>query len=291
VPSGDRIAEILCIAGFGSIVAGAVTLNTGLYAINDGSPWVARTSGNGYIDVEPLYWDTPITTSTALDLIGEITDTDIGTFFQKPDGTFAYFNQLYYGSWTPQPWTGPPGTWTVNSYSPATDHIWSDDTTSTYNYYGPTTQLVRDDADVWMQVQVTPQAGTTEIYENTTGEERWGYSTLTKTDTLHPTLAQASSTAYFLGYLYQEPLPRFQAVELRAETANGANMTALLGVVLGDVVTATRTMPNASTSGTYPSEVGQVSQLFVVESIAREFQADPGYLHVVYTLDPYPVRS
>jgi hypothetical protein len=288
VLSGDRIAEILTVAGFGDIVNGAIVLNTNQYFINNGSAWVNGTSGNGFIDVEPYYWDTPVTTSTALDLIGEIQDTDIGNFFQKPDGTFAYFNQNFYGSWS---WSGTSGTWTPSYTTPSGDHIWTDDTTSTYHYYGPTTQLIRDDADTWTMVQVTPQAGTMETYENVSAEARYGYSTLTKSSTLHPTLNLALSTAYFLGYLFRSPLPRVGAVELRSETANGANMTALIGSKLGDPVNFVRTMPNASTSGTYPAQRGQVNANMVIESIQLDFVAKPGYLHATFTLSPYELRT
>jgi len=29
----------------------------------------------------------------------------------------------------------------------------------------------------------------------------------------------------------------------------------------------------------------------IVESIAHDFAAEPGYLHTTFILDPYPVRS
>jgi hypothetical protein len=288
VLSGDRIAEVLCIAGFGVITNGAIVLNSNLYFINNGSAWVNGTSGNGFIDVEPFYWDTPVTTSTALDLIGEITDTDIGSFFQKPDGTFAYFNQEFYGTWT---WSGTSGTWTPNTYTPTGDHIWSDDATSTYNYYGPGTQVVRDDADTWTMVEVTPQAGTMETYENVSAEERYGYAVLTKTSTLHPTLNAALSTANFLGYLFRSPLPRVQAVELQTQNQNGGSNTALFGTKLGDVVNFIRTMPNASTSGTYPAQRGGINTNMIVESIALDFDSERGSYNMTATLDPYPIRA
>src|ERR1019366_1937589 len=106
VRSGDRIAEILVLAGFGTITAGALTPNTATYYINDGSAWSGYSSGNGYAYVEPYYWDTPITNSTSLDLILQVCDTDIGIFFQKPDGTLNFYNQNYFGAWV---WTPPSG--------------------------------------------------------------------------------------------------------------------------------------------------------------------------------------
>ena len=137
VLSGDRIAQILCIAGFGTVSGGQVVLNSNTYYINDSSTaWVNGATGNGFIAVEPWYWDSPVTGSTALDLILQICDTDIGSFYQEPNGTFSYYNQLYYGTWS---WnsTTSTGTWSPTSYSPTGDHVWTDDTSSTYHYYGP----------------------------------------------------------------------------------------------------------------------------------------------------------
>ena len=291
VLSGDRIAQILCIAGFGTISGGQVVLNSNTYYINDSSTaWVNGATGNGFIAVEPWYWDSPVTGSTALDLILQICDTDIGSFYQEPNGTFSYYNQLYYGTWS---WnsTTSTGTWSPTSYSPTGDHVWTDDTSSTYHYYGPTLQVMRDDVDTWTTVKVSPQSGTEQIYENTANESRWGYSTLTKSSTLHTTLSLALSTATFLGRLFRTPLPRVGNVELRSETSNGANMTALLNTEFGDVVTFKRNSPNSSTSGLYPSQQGLISTNMVVESISHDFQAEPGLWHTSFILDPYPIRS
>jgi hypothetical protein len=293
VLSGDRIAEILCIAGFGTVTGGAVVLNSNTYFINNGSAWVNGVSTNGFTSVTPFYWDSPVTGSTALDLILQICDTDIGSFFQKPDGTFNFYNQNYYGTWS---WnsTSNTGSWAPNNVyvpAPTGDHIWTDDTSSSYHYYGPTLQVMRDDVDTWTTVKVAPQSGAEQVYENAGNEARWGYSTLTKSGTLHTALTLALSTANFLGNLFKTPLPRISNVELRSETSNGGNMTALLGTKFGDIVTIKRTSPNASTSGSYPDQQGAISTNMVVESIGHDFQAEPGFWHTSFILDPYPIRS
>ena len=287
--SGDRIAEILCIAGFGTISGGAVVLNSNTYFINDSATaWVNGVSTNGFTSVEPYYWDSPVTGSTALDLILQVCDTDIGSFYQEPNGTFSFYNQNYYGTWS---WSGTSGTWTPSYTTPSGDHVWTDNDTSSYAYYGPSLQITRDDVDTWTTVKVSPQSGTEQVYENYANEPRWGFSTLSKSSTLHTSLNLALSTANFLGYLFSSPLPRVGNVELRSETRNGANMTALINTEFGDVVTFSRTSPNASTSGTYPSQKGSVTTNMVVESIQHDFQADPGYWHTSFILDPYPIRS
>jgi len=99
VSSGDRIAELLCLGGFGTVSGGAVVLDANLYYINNGSAWSGYSSSNGLVNVQPWYWDAPVFSSTILDLIYEICETDVGGFYQKGDGTFAYHNQKFHGVW------------------------------------------------------------------------------------------------------------------------------------------------------------------------------------------------
>ena len=288
VYSGDRVAEILCIAGFGYVTGGDSTTQSEIslscdYYINDSATaWVPGLSTNGYTYAEPYYYDSPITGSTALDLINQVCDTDIGSFYQEPDGTFSFYNQLYYGNWA---WdsTTQQGTWTLNTFGGTTNanHTWTDDN-SGVPYFGFTLQVVRDDADVWTTVKITPQSGTDQIFENSLAEPRWGFTTLTKSGTLHTSLNNALSTATYLGYLYKAPEPRVGLVELRAETANGIYIPAMLGAEMGDPVNFKRNPSGASTAGSINSN-------FVIESIQHSFMADPGQWHTSFVLDPYPL--
>ena len=302
VRSGDRIAEILALSGFGTVTAGALTLNANTYYINDGSVWSGYSSGNGYAYVEPYYWDTPITNSTALDLILQVCDTDIGVFFQKPDGTLSFYNQNYFGTWT---WTPPAGktpgsgSWSPVSYSTDLGFVWADvcDDADIANgvvpYYGPTLQVLRDDADLWTSVRITPQAGVDQIWETTASEAQWGYTTLTKSGTVPTSLTgqgSALSAAAFLAYLFRSPLPRVGNVELRSESFSSFAVLAMVRGFIGTMVEFKRTSPNASTSGSYPDQMGQIDAFMVIESVSWDFQAEPGYLHVSYTLDPYAIR-
>jgi Concanavalin A-like lectin/glucanases superfamily len=292
VLSGDRIAEVLCLAGFGSIVNGQVSLTCNFAIGNsyglDANLYVPGATTNGAVAVEPYYWNTPIYNSTALDLILQVSDTDIGMFIQEPDGSFTFYDQNYYGTWT---WHNTYGTWAPSSAAWANAPALTDDG-SGYAYYGPSLKVIRDDADLWTTVKVAPQSGVTQIYENTANEPRWGYSTLTKSGTVHTSLSSALSTANFLGYLFATPLPRVQAVELRSETSNGTSLPVMLSLEPSDVVFFSRDSVNYSSSGTYPSQEGSiVNQPMVVESISHDFVADPGYWHTTFILDPYPVRS
>ena len=123
-----------------------------------------------------------------------------------------------------------------------------------------------------------------QTYENTAAEPLYAYSTLTKSNVVSVTNEQALQEAIYLGNLYQSPLPRVGNVELRSETNNGANLAEMLKPYLNDQVLFKRTPNGASTAGS-------ISSTMVIESIRHDFQADPGYWHTSFTLDPFPKRG
>lgn len=296
--SGDRIAEILTLGGWGSITGGSISVTSGvttttpavislnntLYIGGNGTLTTWAPGGfNGSVYVEPYYWDSPVTGSTCLDLIFQVTDTDVGLFIQNPDGTFTFLTQSYYGTWT---WSSSTntGTWSLGSWvNPSGYNIWSDNNTGT-PYAFDSLQVIKDDADLWTSVKVTPQAGTDQIYENTSAEAQYGYTTEVKSGTLHTSLNAALSTATYLGYLFHAPIPRVQNVDLHAETANGAYIPSILGPSVGTPINFNRTPPGATGAGV-------INLNMIVESISHDFQAEPGQWHASFTLDPYPVRS
>ena len=265
ISSGDRIAEVLTLAGYGSISAGALVVPN--YTVND----VTWTANSGAFFVQNL--QSPVTSSTALDLIQQVTDTDIGAFFQNPNGTFEFDDQAYLYTAT-------------NNATPTGANVWSDTAGgSVTTFYEPSTlQVLRDDADVWTTVKITAQNGTVQTYENTAAEPLYAYSTLTKSNVVSVTNEQALQEAIYLGNLYQSPLPRVGNVELRSETNNGANLAEMLNPYLNDQVLFERASNGASTAGSINSTV-------VIESIRHDFQADPGYWHTSFTLDPFPKRG
>ena len=296
--SADRIGEILTLAGFGTITGGTSSAQASLsvpqLVIGNGPNTAGTTaysygSGQGAVATEPYYWDSPINGSTALDLIQQITDTDIGSFYQYRTGQFHFNPQTYYGTWSFTPASTPVGTptysWTKGSY--ASVNTISDDGTG-YPYEINGLDILTDDVDLWTTVRITPQAGVDQIYENTANEGRWGYSTLTKSSTVSSSLADAQSTAYFLGYIFRTPLPRVNSVTLTSEVTvggvEGYNLPVMLGANFADVIAFRRTPPNAGTSP-------YINLQMAVESITHDFSADPGYWHTTLTLDPYPVRN
>jgi len=255
--TADQIADVLVASG---IVTQANL--TSRYKCN-GSTYAAGTYGTQLM----AGWTTSVTGSTALDLILLACDTETGAFFQQPDGTFNFNCKDYVylpANHNPQ--------FTITDY---------DGTYSNQAFYDASTlQLTNDDMDTWTTVAVTPTVGETQTYTNATNQPLYGYTTLTKS-TQQLSSAQALAEAQFLGLLYQKPLTRVGQVELLSETNNGADLPYMLNAYLGERITFRRTNP-LTPGGAYTSEM-------TTEAFIHTFNADPGFWHTQFTLDPYPL--
>jgi hypothetical protein len=261
--TADRIAATMVIAGQATIVEGVVTAPN-FYV--DNAAYSPGASTNGLPCQGSL---TSVIDNTALDVIQTASDTDQGAFFQADDGTFQYETRTYI--YRPAANATPTGS-----------SIWTDDTSSTIHYEAGSFQLTRDDADVWTTVIVSPQNGTPQIYTNTSNVARWGQSTLT-VGTTGTSLDQAYQQAVYLGKTFASPLARVGNVTLMSETDNGASLTAMLSANLNDRIRIKRHPINASTAGITDTDM-------LIESINHEFEADPGFWHTTFVLDPYPIR-
>lgn len=265
---GDMIAQALIIAGFGSI---ATTGTTAYYSVPRYQVNEVNYSNSDFNVQNPSYgvmhvqgYTSPVNGSTGLDVITTACDTEIGDFFQDNLGIFNFHTRAY-------------------PYSPSRStalYSFGDQLGSQYWYNSENLKLTWDDADIWTTVKVSVQNGTTQTYENTAAEATQGYSTLSKS-TNATTLDQALSTAQYLGYLYQEGLPRVASMELKARTDGGSQLPAMLAAYLNNRVNFSRTMPNA-----YPSVGGDM----IIEAITDEFDAEAGDWTTTFTLDPYPLR-
>ena len=270
--TADAVAQTLVIAGFGSVSGGAVSVPSfyvdgNVYAPSMGSTTPASQTYPSNGVTATLGITTPVTGATALSVIQTINDTEIGIFYQDGSGNFNFDTRQYLYRQT-------------GNAAPTGGFQFVDDATSgASNYDAGTLQLVRDDADVWTTVIVTPQNGTPQTYENVTGENSYGYSTLTKSTT-DVSVQDALQEANYLGGIYQSPLPRVGMVELRSETNNGGNLATMLSSDLQKRVTFHRQGPNAVA----------LAMDMVIEQVNHNFTAEPGSWHTDYVLDPYSIR-
>jgi len=270
--TADAVAQTLVIAGFGSVSGGAVSVPSfyvdgNVYAPSMGSTTPASQTYPSNGVTATLGITTPVTGVTALSVIQTINDTEIGIFYQDGSGNFNFNTRQYLYRQT-------------GNAAPTGGFKFVDDATSgASNYDAGTLQLVRDDADVWTTVIVTPQNGTPQTYENVTGEDSYGYSTLTKSTT-DVSVQDALQEANYLGGIYQSPLARVGMVSLLSETNNGGNLATMLSSDLQKRVTFHRQGPNAVALATD----------MVIEQVNHNFTADPGSWHTDYVLDPYSIR-
>ena len=204
--------------------------------------------------------------TSAYDVITTACDTETGDFFQDNVGRFNFHTRQY-----PYAASRVSSVYTFEDGNPSGGNYW---------YVPDALRLTWDDVDIWTTVKITVQNGAEQIYENTANEATQGYSTLTKS-TNATSLDQALSTAQYLGYLYQSGLPRVQSLELKARTAAGTHLPAMLAAYLNNRVTFKRQMPNAT----------PIVLDMIIEAIDDEFDAEAGDWTTTFVLDPYPLRA
>jgi hypothetical protein len=265
--SGDRIAEALVLAGYGTIANGALSTldpvaGTQNYFI-DGNAYVAGDSKNGCFYTQGTL--SPVTGTTAMNVIQSIGDTETGAFYQNDDGTFAFHTLAY-------PYT--------NTRATTSQGTMGDNDTAALHYQAESLALINDDADVWPTVIVTPQNGTPQTYQSG-NNKLYGPQTLDRSGTFHDSLEAALATAQYLGYVFQSPLMRVGNVELRNSTNNGSNIPFMLKAQIEDRVTFQRQF-----QGGYA-----INTDYLIETAAHEFTADPGAFRTTFVLDPYPIRN
>jgi hypothetical protein len=254
--SADQVDQVLKVAGW-----------AGLDKYN-GHTFTSNTYGTQQVTGET----TTVTGSTALNLILNICETEVGIFFQADDGTLNMQGRDYV--YQPVASGG-----TLDSTFILTNY---DTSASNQTFYtAPDLQYVRDDADIWTTVKVTPATGDVKQWTaSSTNRQLYGESTLTKS-TLNDSADATQQTANYLGLIYQSPLPRVSQAILEGETQNGAQFPFMLGANIQDRVTFVLREPCALSSS---------YSTMIIESLNHEFSADPGLWHTSFTLDPYAVQ-
>ena len=293
--SGDRIAELLFIAGFGSVNVSTLGIATPTNYFNIGTSYGVTSDYNsvagsaGASQVEPYYWDTPIHGSMIMDLINQSTTTDYGVFIQLPSGEFLFFTQNWFGTWayTENVRTQKPTSysWTPNSSAWAAAPTLSDDGTG-IPYVSSALDILADGADSFTHVAIDPQAGQRQVIElSPSATLKWGSSTMMVSSNLPTSLKQARSLGYYLAYLFRPGtlLRRVDSVTTGTEQGNGANNATLLALTVWQVVFFKRTPPNASVSG-------QINKAMAIEKMKMEFDSQAGYVHWTFGLSPYEVQ-
>jgi hypothetical protein len=225
-----------------------------------------------------MYAETnPITTTSALNYIQTMSETEPGLIFQGPDGVlYAYDRQYQYHN--------PKSTTSLG--------IFSDDPTSTYYYDGTQLQIVQDDLDVFNDVQVqsgrtTPPGllqewGPTQSAAAATSASVYGTRTLQGLTSLQFQYdADALAVAQNYSKWYNFPLVRVSQIALSSTASGGNNLPQMLGRGLYDRVTIKYQGQTGST---------QFVQDALIESITHNIDITNGPTWTtVWALSPYEI--
>jgi len=224
-----------------------------------------------------------LTTTSALNYIQTITETEPGVIYQGQDGMiYAYNRQYQY----------------LNPKSVATTAIYGDSASVAYHYLGDGLQITADDLDLWNDVQVQSSRPANAITGQTASVlQEWGpvqsaaasvsnayYGARTMqglTSLQQEYDLDAMSLAQNYLAWYQTPLQRITQISTSSASDNGSNIPNMLGLDLIDLV-------EVQYQGQTPGP--QFKQQSVVEQIAHSIVLDSGpEWTTTWALSPYEV--
>ena len=243
---------------------GIVPSNTGNpYAPAPGLSSSLSTSINYSIDAGTTIIGTD-TSSTINRTPAEVcltsSDTELGAFFWSHSNKRFEFHDRF---------------WAARNQEVGITATISDQTGAYARYLGDI-EIVQDDLDLWTQVVVSDIVGGTWPLVSA-NVAKYGQRTITRS-TYSDGQGTAKAIGYTILYRHQQPSIRVAKAELTSATGS-TNMTTMLNVNLGDIVTFER---RDTSSLVY-------SKPLVVESIAHDFTANPGEWRTTYVFSPFEI--
>jgi len=237
-----------------------------------------------------LYGETStLTTTTALNYMQTITESEPGLIFQGKDGRlYAYNKQYQYHAWNgsgqPPNVTPPP-------------NVFADGPVG-LPYDGPSLQIVQDDLDVWNDIQVQSSRpantangqvagvlqewGPNQSTAASVSAQKYGPRTLqgmTSLQMLYDTDALAIAQNY--AKWYNEPIVRVTQIVVSSAFDGGSEVPAMMNLNLMDPVAV---QYNGQTSST------QFYSTYVIEQITHDITMDNGpEWKTTWALSPYEI--
>ena len=265
VSAVGRLNHVLAVAGFG-----------GVYGI-----------GAAYIT--PVYGESnPIVTTTALDYIQILMETEPGIIFQAQDGNIYALNRQYV--------TGHGGAFGImNSSQAATSNgIFGDTSGSTYRFEYKGFDVGQDDLDIWNDIQAqsgrsgqpAPVLQEVNVETDTTGiatlsSNQYGVRTLQGLTNLL-FLRDSDALAVAQQYLrwYAAGIQRAPSISIQNTANQGVNIPQMLDRTLYDRITL---QYQGQTAG------GQFTQESIIESISHDVDVLTGIWRTDFACSPYEI--
>ena len=213
-----------------------------------------------------------IATTSALNYMQTLADTEPGIIFQSPDGFIQAYNREYYY---------------LNSTSTTSQATIADSPTATYHYEGSSLKITGDDLDTWNEVQVSsgrPNAkiqvwGPSQSSAASVSATIYGPRSLQGQTSLKQQYdVDALSTAQNYIKWYVNTINRVQQVILKSQSAGGNNLNIMLPFGLWDRITV-------SYAGQTPGTT--FSQDSLIEGISHSVDLQGPTWSTTWNLSPY----
>jgi hypothetical protein len=213
-----------------------------------------------------------VATTSALNYMQTLADTEPGIIFQSPDGFIQAYNREYYY---------------LNSTSTTSQATIADSPAATYHYEGVSLKITGDDLDTWNDVTVSsarPNAkkqtwGPSQSTAASVSAALYGPRTLQGQTSLKQQYdVDALATAQNYIKWYVNTINRVQQVTLKSQSADGNNLNIMLPLGLWDRITVTYA---GQTPGT------TFSQDSLIEGISHTVDLQGPTWSTTWNLSPY----
>lgn len=249
--SGERVNDVLSLVGWGT--GAAWTLGTGtLGGTAILGPVGARLIDPGASAVQA----SDLVDTTALQHLHDVEATENGMLFMARDGTIVFHSRH---AAVTAPYNVNQGTFGEQELP----------------YVNVTIEYT--DNNLWNEVRVDRDGGTTQIASDATSILRYFPRTLTQNSTLTTTDSEALSAATWLLSRYKDPKLRIREILLDGEANPNSLWPQILGRDIGDRVTVRKRPPGGGSL---------IEQVSIIDSIELSWAAAGGWWEARWTLSP-----
>jgi len=220
----------------------------------------------------------PLTTTSGLNYMQTITESEPGVIFQNPTGTISAYNRQYQY---------------LSPNSNTSQAVFGDYPAATYYYEGNTLSVEMDDLDTWNEIQA--QSGRPGSQLQTWGPNQYPLNASASTAAYSASVygnrtmqgltslqqqydGDALALAQNYAKWYNLPLERVTQIRINSQSNNGNNITQILGRGLMDQITVSYTGQTSSTTFTQNS---------VIEQITDSVDMNNPTWATTYALSPY----
>ncbi len=265
-----QIAALYAVGTAGFAAQDAGTRASGvLLAAGVPSAFVSSTmAGSGVTTLESA--TSSLGSTTAMSYLNTVMTSERGVLYQNTSGVVTFLNRHY-------PYESTNANTSQYTFGYASGQL---------HYYSANLVPGEDDIDIWNNVNVGRNGGTTQNAFDTTSQSRYGRRTMSTTGLLLLDDLQSMALAQGLLLQYKDAKPRVRSMTVDSTIGAGAALPAMLGLDLLDRITINwRPIDGTTVDFSQPSLVEQITHTITPEQWTTTLAVTPVGTETFWRID------